>query len=535
MRAINAVRELNEELDEPITVIALYTEPERHALFVRQADEHHCLGPATTPGEDGKPLGAYLDYVRLERALVETEADVAWVGWGFVAEHPAFPELCEKLGITFVGPSAEVMRLLGDKIEGKRLAEKAGVPVAPWSGGPVETAEEAKKVGEELGFPLMIKAAAGGGGRGMRKVESEDELENAIERARAEAESAFGDPSVLIERLVGEARHVEVQLMADGQGGVWALGVRDCSYQRRHQKVVEESASPVLTAEQEQRALRVRRAPRARGRLPGRRHRRVPLRAGQRQVLLHGGQHAPPGRAPRHRGGHRRRPRAAPALRRRRRQARGRPAAAARPRHRGAPQRRGPGPRLRPLARPHQPAAPARRARDPRRLRRRRGRHRPARLRLDDGQDHRLRRHPRAGDRAPPPRRRRHDGHDRGGDHQPGVPARAARPAGAAQRRGRHRLARPPAGRRRRPADPPRRRRARPGRDRAQRRRHRRRARALLRARAPRPPVRRRRRLPHHRPPLPRRQLPLHRLPDRAAAATSSRSTTSASRRPSSR
>ena len=251
MRAINAVRELNEELDEPITVIALYTEPERHALFVRQADEHHCLGPAMIEGEDGKSTSAYLDYERLERALVETEADVAWVGWGFVAEHPAFPELCEKLGITFVGPAADVMRKLGDKIEGKKLAEQAGVPVAPWSGGPVETAEEARKVGEELGFPLMIKAAAGGGGRGMRRVDKVEELDQAIERARSEAESAFGDPSVLMERLVGAARHVEVQLMADGQGGVWALGVRDCSYQRRHQKVVEESASPVLTTEQE--------------------------------------------------------------------------------------------------------------------------------------------------------------------------------------------------------------------------------------------------------------------------------------------
>src|SRR3954451_21925219 len=251
MRAINAVRELNEELEEPITVIALYTEPERHALFVRQADEHHCLGPAMIEGEDGKSTSAYLDYERLERALVETEADVAWVGWGFVAEHPAFPELCERLGITFVGPAADVMRKLGDKIEGKLLAEQAGVPVAPWSGGPVETAEEARKVGEDLGFPLMIKAAAGGGGRGMRRVDKVGELDQAIERARSEAESAFGDPSVLMERLVGAARHVEVQLMADGQGGVWALGVRDCSYQRRHQKVVEESASPVLTTEQE--------------------------------------------------------------------------------------------------------------------------------------------------------------------------------------------------------------------------------------------------------------------------------------------
>ena len=252
MRAINAIRELNEELDEPITAIALYTEQERHALFVRQSDEHHCLGPAMIEGEDGKSSSAYLDYERLERALRETEADAAWVGWGFVAEHPAFPELCEKLGVTFVGPSPDVMRRLGDKIEGKKLAEEAGVPVAPWSGGPVETADEAKRVGEEIGFPLMIKAAAGGGGRGMRRVEKAEELEQAIERARAEAESSFGDPSVLMERLVGEARHVEVQLMADGDGGVWALGVRDCSYQRRHQKVVEESASPALTAEQEQ-------------------------------------------------------------------------------------------------------------------------------------------------------------------------------------------------------------------------------------------------------------------------------------------
>ncbi len=247
MRAINAVRELNEERDgDPITVIALYTETERHALFVRQADEHFSLGPAMT--DDGS---AYLNYELLERALVETKADSAWVGWGFVAEHPAFPELCEKLGITFVGPSAEVMRKLGDKIEGKRLAEEAGVPVAPWSGGPVESAEDAIRFGEELGFPLMIKAAAGGGGRGMRKVEKAEELEQAVERARAEAESSFGDPSVLMERLVGAARHVEVQLIADGEGGVWALGVRDCSYQRRHQKVVEESASPVLNAEQE--------------------------------------------------------------------------------------------------------------------------------------------------------------------------------------------------------------------------------------------------------------------------------------------
>ena len=125
MRAIHAVRELNDARDEPIRVIALYSESERHALFVRQADERYCIGPAS----------AYLDYEALERALTDTRADAAWVGWGFVAEHPAFAELCEKLDIVFAGPDAEVMRSLGDKIEAKKLAEQAGVPVAPWSGG----------------------------------------------------------------------------------------------------------------------------------------------------------------------------------------------------------------------------------------------------------------------------------------------------------------------------------------------------------------------------------------------------------------
>ncbi len=243
MRAIRAVRELDWEREEPIRVIALYTDPERHALFVRQADERVCIGPAS-------PCG-YLDYAALERALREALADAAWVGWGFVAEHPEFAELCERLGIVFVGPGPAVMRALGDKVEGKRLAERAGVPVAAWSGGAVETVNDAVRTGEELGFPLMIKAAAGGGGRGMRRVERVDELVSAFERARAEAGQSFGDPRVLMERLVGSARHVEVQLMADGHGTVWALGVRDCSYQRRHQKVVEESASPVLSAEEE--------------------------------------------------------------------------------------------------------------------------------------------------------------------------------------------------------------------------------------------------------------------------------------------
>src|SRR5919109_2596457 len=150
MRAINAVRELNEERAEPIRVIALHTETERHALFVRQADERYCIGPAAWTDDEGRRRSAYLDYGALERALVETRADAAWVGWGFVAEHPAFAELCDRLGIVFAGPDADVIRALGDKVEAKRLAEDAGVPVAGWSGGPVDSVEEALRQCEVL-------------------------------------------------------------------------------------------------------------------------------------------------------------------------------------------------------------------------------------------------------------------------------------------------------------------------------------------------------------------------------------------------
>ena len=251
MRVIHAVRELNEEHADPIRLIALYTEPERQAMFVRHADEAVCIGPALVGGEDGSRLSGYLDYPALERALVAARADAAWVGWGFVAEHPQFAELCERLGIVFVGPDAATMRLVGDKIEAKRLAEQAGVPVAPWSGGPVETAADAIGHAQRIGYPLMIKAAAGGGGRGIRRVDVADELAAAFEGARAEALQAFGDGTLLMERLITPARHVEVQVIADGQGAAWAVGLRDCSYQRRNQKVIEESSSPALTPAQE--------------------------------------------------------------------------------------------------------------------------------------------------------------------------------------------------------------------------------------------------------------------------------------------
>ena len=190
------------------------------------------------------------------------------MGWGFVAEDPAFAELCEKIGVTFIGPSAEAMRKLGDKIGAKLIAEEVGVPVAPWSRGAVESLDAAQRAAAEIGYPLMLKATAGGGGRGIRVVRSDEELTEAYERTSLEAERAFGSGVVFLERLVTGARHVEVQVIADGQGTAWALGVRDCSVQRRNQKVIEESASPVLAPEQTPRAEGGGRAARAGGGLP---------------------------------------------------------------------------------------------------------------------------------------------------------------------------------------------------------------------------------------------------------------------------
>ncbi len=243
MRLIRAVRELNAEHGQGLVTIALHTEAESRAMFVRQADESVAL----RSGGGGSP---YLNHRELERALRAARADAVWVGWGFVAEDPKFAALCARMGITFIGPSAEAMHLLGDKVEAKLLAEKVGVPVAPWSGGPVATRADARRHAAAIGYPLIIKARSGGGGRGIRKVYAEDELELALERTQGEAERSFGDPVVFIERLVTDARHVEVQIIADGHGNVWAPGVRDCSIQRKNQKVIEESASPVMTKAQ---------------------------------------------------------------------------------------------------------------------------------------------------------------------------------------------------------------------------------------------------------------------------------------------
>jgi acetyl/propionyl-CoA carboxylase alpha subunit/acetyl-CoA carboxylase carboxyltransferase component len=244
MRLIRAVRELNEEHGHGIRVIALHTEDERHATFVRAADEGVVL--RSTAGGI-----AYLDHAELRRALTEARADAAWVGWGFVAEDPAFAELCASIGVTFIGPPPEAMRLLGAKIEAKVLAEQTGVPVAPWSGGPVQAVDDARRHAATIGYPLIIKSRSGGGGRGIRIVRSDDELADAVERTQIEAQRSFGDPTIFMERLVEGGRHIEVQVIADQHGNVWAPGVRDCSVQRRNQKLIEESSSPALSPEQD--------------------------------------------------------------------------------------------------------------------------------------------------------------------------------------------------------------------------------------------------------------------------------------------
>jgi len=208
-RARGEVERLNAELTGTLS-----------RLQAAQDDLGRTLGPAAA-----RP---YLDHDVLQRALIESGADAAWVGWGFVAEDPAFAEVCEKIGVTFIGPDADAMRKLGDKIGAKLIAEQAGVPVAPWSRGEVATVEDALRAADEIGYPLMLKAAAGGGGRGIRLARDEAELRAQYGAAVAEAEAAFGDPRLYVERFVAAARHVEVQVAADTHGNVVQLGERDC-------------------------------------------------------------------------------------------------------------------------------------------------------------------------------------------------------------------------------------------------------------------------------------------------------------------
>ena len=250
MRLINAVREFNQERGSNLKTIALYTRPDRHAMFVREADEAYDLdGPDHSA--DDQIDNRYLDYPSLERALRQTGAQAAWVGWGFVAEHARFADLCETLGVTFIGPPAEVIRQLGDQIKTRKLAEMSQLPVTPWSQAAIADEADALRWGRELGYPLVLKAATGHGGQVLRRVRAEQELAAAFASASDEALRATGSGALFAEKMVTGARRIDVPLIADHLGTTWALGTRDCSVQRSHHNVVVESASAGLTPEQE--------------------------------------------------------------------------------------------------------------------------------------------------------------------------------------------------------------------------------------------------------------------------------------------
>ena len=236
VRIIRACRELG------VRCVAVYSTADRLALHAQIADEAVCIGPADTKN-------SYLNMKAILAACEITGCDAIHPGFGFLSENAHFADMCRKCGIEFIGPSPESIRMLGDKATAKETMKKAGVPVIPGSEGAVRSIEEAKAAAEQIGFPLLVKASAGGGGRGIRLVESMEQLPSQIEIAQQEAKNFFGDDAVYMERFVKNPRHVEIQILADKQGNVIHLGERDCSMQRRNQKVLEESPSAVMTDE----------------------------------------------------------------------------------------------------------------------------------------------------------------------------------------------------------------------------------------------------------------------------------------------
>jgi acetyl-CoA carboxylase biotin carboxylase subunit len=234
-RIIRACRELG------IETVAVYSEADAEALYLRQADETICIGPAPS----GK---SYLNIPAIISAAEIADVEAIVPGYGFLAENAHFAEVCRSCNIQFVGPEPEAIRALGDKGNAKTMAVKAGVPVVPGSDGPLADEDEALRVAHEIGYPVLIKASAGGGGRGMRAASNDPSLVNAFHAARAEAEAAFKNGAVYIEKLIENPRHVEIQILGDRFGNLVALGERDCSVQRRHQKLIEESPSPALAA-----------------------------------------------------------------------------------------------------------------------------------------------------------------------------------------------------------------------------------------------------------------------------------------------
>ena len=235
LRIIRACKELG------LQTVAVYSEADAEALHVRFADEAVCIGP-------GPSHQSYLNIPRIIAAAEVTNAEAIHPGYGFLAESAHFAEICEACEITFIGPSPDMISRMGDKAYAKKTMREAGVPVIPGSKGVVRDPKEARRLAEEIGFPVILKAAAGGGGRGMRVVQDPEEIESAFLTASNEAKAAFSNPDLYLERYFDRPRHVEIQIIADEHGNVVALGERECSIQRKHQKLVEESPSPAVDA-----------------------------------------------------------------------------------------------------------------------------------------------------------------------------------------------------------------------------------------------------------------------------------------------
>ena len=237
VRIIRACKELG------IKTVAVHSDADSESLHVKLADESLCIGPAPSSK-------SYLNMKAIISAAEVTDADAIHPGYGFLSENAEFAEICGNCGITFIGPTPEAMRLMGDKISARQTVTQYGVPILPGTKDGVATAEEAVKIAGKIGYPVIIKATAGGGGRGMKIVHSPASLPNAFAAARSEAQAGFGNPEVYIEKYCERPRHVEIQIMADQHGNCIYLGERDCSIQRRHQKLIEEAPCPVLSPEQ---------------------------------------------------------------------------------------------------------------------------------------------------------------------------------------------------------------------------------------------------------------------------------------------
>lgn len=237
VRVIRACQELG------IKTVAVYSEADRDALHMQLADEAICIGPA-------KATDSYLDMQSILSAAVVTNAQAIHPGFGFLSENSTFATMCEELNIVFIGPKPKTIHQMGDKANARDLMIEAGVPVIPGSEGFIHSMDEAKVAAESLGYPVMLKASAGGGGKGMRRVTNEEELETAYVNAKSEAKAAFGNDDMYMEKIIEHARHIEVQILADNHGNVIHLGERDCSLQRNNQKVIEESPSVAIDEEQ---------------------------------------------------------------------------------------------------------------------------------------------------------------------------------------------------------------------------------------------------------------------------------------------